>query len=70
MDFWPKVIFDYQRQTKITFMKCLILLAYVRGGVERGVRSDYNKRRIADDWENNCKQEKENKLQACSVELL
>ena len=49
MDFWPKVIFDYQRQVKITLMKCLILLMFARGGVERGVWSDYNKRRIADD---------------------
>lgn len=70
MDFWPKVIFDYQRQTKITLGKCLILLVFARGGVERGVRSGYNKRRLADIQENIGKQKEKNKMQECSVELL
>lgn len=56
MDFWPKVIFDYQRQAKITLRKCLILLVFAKGGVERGVRSGYNKRRLADIQENIGKQ--------------
>lgn len=56
MDFWPKVIFDYQRQVKITLRKCLILQVFERGGVERGVRSGYNKRRLADIQENIGKQ--------------
>lgn len=70
MDFWPKVIFDNQRQAKITLRKCLILLVFARGGVERGVRSGYNKRRLADIRENIGKQKEKNKMQECSVELL
>lgn len=70
MDFWPKVIFDYQRQVKITLRKCLILQVFERGGVERGVRSGYNKRRLADIQENIGKQKEKNKIQVCSVELL
>lgn len=70
MDFWPKVIFDYQRQAKITLRKSLILWVFAKGGVERGVRSGYNKRRLADIQENIGKQKEKNKIQVCSVELL
>lgn len=70
MDFWPKVIFDYQRQAKITSAKCPILLVFARGGVERGVWSGYNKRRLADIQENISKQKEKNKMQECSGELL